>query len=237
MGQLHGRRSLSDQCIPNNGETTANCTEDAGKHGTDGLGCPSQHLRIGSDIETAQIRGGVMAGSIACEWCAELSTLIVHKLRWLDPLLRNGRCLEEGERQTSLQVPLNVAMEEPGSRVVGDKSHRYGSTWWDLDCVSPQRVGQTFLHRRVKLWIVRGNIPRLVDDGKLVAVQVEWMFSGIPVDHLEFKDLVVLENSGVWPINIHIFGISAHAQLREETWHDRSIPGDWETVIRTSKPK
>lgn len=64
-----------------------------------------------------------IAGSIALR---QDSILMAHAqvIRWsLDSLLQDLRRFDEGRRQASLDMPLDVAVEEPDACMVGELAH------------------------------------------------------------------------------------------------------------------
>jgi hypothetical protein len=128
---------MTEQCVPPNRDSSADRAKHASEHCTDCLWRPFQLLRVRADVEPLKVGRGIMSCGIADEWNTELRALVVHELRRFHPLLGESRCGEEGKSEAGFQVPFDVTMEEPRSRVIGKEPHGYRATWRDLDRVSP----------------------------------------------------------------------------------------------------
>ena len=69
-------------------------------------------------------------------------------------------------------MPVDVAMEEPGSGVVSNESQSGGVHRQELYCITADRVRLSFLQRRVEGGIVRSVVSGMVDYLELVAVNM-----------------------------------------------------------------
>ena len=69
-------------------------------------------------------------------------------------------------------MPVDVAVEKPGTRIISDKPQSGGLHRQQLDCVTADWVRLSLLQRGVELGIVGSVVLATVDDLELVAVDV-----------------------------------------------------------------
>jgi hypothetical protein len=89
-------------------------------------------------------------------------------------------------------MEFSVAMEEPHTRVVGYEAYRNSYTGIHDNNITSHGRGRG----AVKTGPLR-LVARTVDDLELMAVEMEWMSTGIVVVEIDLDDLPILENLGV----------------------------------------
>ena len=93
-------------------------------------------------------------------------------------------------------MPLNMAMEEPDTRIVGSKSHNEMAVGSDKNDVSSHGLGRIH-HGSIGdgLGIKVAGLFLTTENGlEGVAVQMEWMLARILVVQDDFDDAVVLQH-------------------------------------------
>ena len=96
--------------------------------------------------------------------------------------------------QAAVNMPLDVAMVKPDSRVVGAESHDDVSVGADDPCIPFHGDGWQCCIR----WIVVIAILLAADHAlEIVAVEMEGVFTWVVVVEDDFDDFVMLENEGV----------------------------------------
>ena len=107
-----------------------------------------------------------------------------------------GRLDEDGG-EARHEMRVDVAVEEPGTRVVSAESEVRRTTGRHYDCVAAHGVDLRGVEGWVDGRVVRCDVLRLVDDLEMVAVQVEGVLARVPVEELHLDHVVVLEHKGV----------------------------------------
>ena len=69
-------------------------------------------------------------------------------------------------------MPVDVAVEQPGSGIVSDEPQSGRLHRQQLDCITAEWVRLSLLQGRVDGWIIRSVIITAVDDLEFVAVNV-----------------------------------------------------------------
>jgi hypothetical protein len=69
-------------------------------------------------------------------------------------------------------MPIDVAMEQPGARVICNESQSGRMHRQHLDCVTADWVRLSLLQRRVEGWVIRSVVISTVDNLDLVTVNV-----------------------------------------------------------------
>ena len=139
---------------------------------------PSVVLQERPDSKPSQVSRAVLSRSVPTRRDAKRGALIVYELRkrippggrgCFDHLLWGG---DERDGQSRLEMPLNVAVEEPRARVVCDETQSYAPHGRNLDGVSTHGICLSLRHGRVQSRIVGRIVRYAVDDLELVPVEM-----------------------------------------------------------------
>lgn len=124
-------------------------------------------LEVGGRVESDDVTGGCGVPVFA---------LVVNGIRHDRGVsLEDFRGFDEDGCKTGRQMPIDMTMEEPGSRVIGSPSQYNVSGGRDGDRISSRRVLVALLDRRVDGGVVRGDVEALGNDLEFVsAISVKY---------------------------------------------------------------
>ena len=109
-------------------------------------------------------------------------------------LLDQQRGLDKRRRQAGLNVPLDVAMEEPNARIVRLVPHHHIPARIDLDDIASHRLGG---EAALLAGVGTGVFGGAGDDLEVVAVEMHGVAAGVVVVDDDFDDLVGFGDEGV----------------------------------------
>jgi hypothetical protein len=107
--------------------------------------------------------------------------------------------LHESHNESRINVPLDMAMEQPHSRVIALEPHHYMSVWPDQECVSPHGPTRKYhrpIHHRIGIVIAR-LLLSAYNGLKGVAVKMEGVLAGVMIVQHDLNDLLFAQNVDV----------------------------------------
>lgn len=139
-------------------------------------------MKVGSRVLADDVLGGEKSDAPSEEKTRKRRThagvrdaqgraLVLHHLRDGKDLLGLVGCLDKDHCETSLEMPLDVAMEDPGSGVVGDESDVVGAAGRHDNGVATHGVRGALRMRRVQSRVVGRNV--LCDANNLVFMTMQ----------------------------------------------------------------
>lgn len=180
--------------VPENGTETQKGGNDGEDQGNNTLAGEGTGEGIGSNVGTGQVQA-LVTGSVARVWDAKGLAVVNVGGVDLETVLHELGSLNDGGGKTGLEMPLDVAMEEPNSGVVGLETDGNVLLRGNQDGITAGRVGGVEVagiwHRGVVLALAATN--NLED----VTVKMEGVVTRVVVVDDDLDPLAVLDDHGV----------------------------------------
>lgn len=202
LGDLGRDVSIVLAGVPDDGGKTQESRDNGEDKGDNSLGGEGTGKRIGSDVGAVEVQA-LVTGSVAAVWDTQsLAVLNVGGVNLQDAGHDLG-CLNEGGGETSLEMPLDVAMEQPDTGVVGLEADGNVLLGGDEDSVTAGGVGAVNVARvRTRSGVVLASAAS--DNLEDVTVEMEGVVTGIVVVDDDLNPLVVLDDHGVGVLSVDL---------------------------------
>lgn len=202
LGDLGRDLSIVLTGVPDDGGKTQESRDDGEHKGDNSLGGEGAGEGIGSDVGTGEVQA-LVTGSVTAVWDAQsLAVLNVGGVDLQDAGHDLGS-LNEGGGETSLEMPLDVAMEQPNTRVVCLEADGNVLLGWDENGVTTGGVGGVDVAR---VGTIGGVVLASAASDNLedVTVEMEGVVTGIVVVDDNLDPLVVLDDHGVGVLSVDL---------------------------------
>lgn len=202
LGDLGRDISIVLTGVPDDGGKTQESRDDGEHKGDNSLGGEGAGEGIGPDVSAVEVQA-LVTGSVTTVWDAQsLAVLNVGGVD-LQDAGHDLRSLDDGGGETSLEMPLDVAMEQPDSGVVGLEADGNVLLGGDEDSVTAGGIrGVDVARVGTRSGVVLASAAS--DNLEDVTVEMEGVVTGIVVVDDDLDPLVVLDDHGVGVLSVDL---------------------------------
>ena len=140
LGKLGSEVSIVLTSIPDHGGETQQGSNDGEDQCHNSLGSEFSRERIRTNIGTREVQT-LIASSVTAVWDLESLAMVNVRLVNLENAGHDLGSLDDGRGKTGLEMPFDVAVEQPDTRVVGMEADGNILLRWDQDSVATSWVG------------------------------------------------------------------------------------------------